>query len=115
MRPLAMQNPNVRIVATAAILFGLSLGIGGAATGCGRTLSRLGIGSQSLKAPPGAKKVINIAFHKTADATVKDVVFLMKDCTVLAREYKDVSPFEGEMRIVSHDGKPFLQDGCTPE
>ena len=85
-----------------------------ATSGCGRSLSRLGLGAQKLRAPEGARKVLNIAFHKSGEETVKDVVFLMNDCTVVAREYKDISPFEGEMRVVSHDGKPFIQDGCVP-
>jgi hypothetical protein len=82
--------------------------------GCGRSLSRLGMGAQKLRAPKDARKVLNIAFHKSGEETVKDVVFLMNDCTVVAREYKDISPFEGEMRVVSHNGEPFTQDGCVP-
>jgi hypothetical protein len=91
---------------------GVALGVAGA--GCGRTLSRLGLGAQKLRAPKGAQQVLSVAFHKDADATIKDVVFLMDDCTVVAREYRDVSPFEGEVRIVSDDGSPFHQAGCVP-
>ena len=99
-------------ITAVAVVFGLAFGL--SASGCGRALSRLGIGAQNLKAPKGAQRVLGIAFHKSADATIKDVVFVMNDCTVVAREYKDISPFEGEVRIVSHDGRPFMQSGCTP-
>ena len=86
-----------------------------AAPGCGRTLSRWGIGAQKLRAPEGAQQILSVAFHKAGESTIKDVVFVMDDCTVVAREYKDISPFEGEMRIVSHDGSDFVQAGCTPK
>jgi len=112
---LTSPNANGRWYATAAIIIGLTLALSGTMFGCGRTLSRFGLGSQSIKAPKDAQKIINIGFHKTQDGTVKDVVFLMNDCTVMAREYKDVSPFEGELRVVSHDGSPFKQAGCTPK
>jgi len=106
-------NPRSAALAGAA---GLGLGLLLSATpGCGRTLSRLGLGSQKLKAPPGAKQVLGISFHPSEDGTVKDVVFVMSDCTVVAREYKDISPFEGELRILRHDGEPFRQAGCVPE
>ena len=85
-----------------------------AGPGCGRTLSRWGIGSQKLKAPEGAQQVLGIAFHETGESTVKDVVFVMDDCSVIAREYKDISPFEGELEILAHDGSVFRQAGCTP-
>lgn len=87
---------------------------GALAAGCGRSLSRMGFGAQQLRAPKGAQKVLNIAFHKSGDDTVKDVVFIMNDCSIVAREYRDVSPFEGSMVVVTHDGKPFKQAGCVP-
>ena len=45
---------------------------------------------------------------------MKDVAFVMDDCSVIAREYKDISPFEGELEILAHDGSVFRQAGCTP-
>ncbi len=82
--------------------------------GCGRTLSRWGIGEETLTAPKGTREVMSVSFHKRGEATIKDVVFLMDDCTILAQEYKDISPFEGELTFKAHDGKPFRQHGCVP-
>jgi hypothetical protein len=82
--------------------------------GCGRTLSRWGLGSQKLHAPAGAQQVLGISFHEAGTSIIKDVLFVMDDCTVLAKEYKDISPFEGQLTILTHDGNPFHQAGCVP-
>lgn len=82
--------------------------------GCGRTLSRFGLGAQSIRAPAGAQQVLGISFHAVGEATIKDVVFVMDDCSILAKEYKDISPFEGELRVLASDGKPLRQAGCVP-
>lgn len=96
------------------VVVACSVGVGLLAPACGRTLSRFGLGAQNLRAPEGAIQVLNIAFHKSGETTVKDVVFVMRDCTVVAKEYRDASPFEGQMRILTNDGKPFKQAGCVP-
>lgn len=91
-----------------------ALVVGTALPGCGRTLSRWGLGAQRLHASQGAQAVLGMSFHQEGTSTIKDVVFVMDDCTVVAKEYKDISPFEGKLEILSHDGKPFHQAGCVP-
>lgn len=91
-----------------------ALVVGTALPGCGRTLSRWGLGAQRLHAPQGAQAVLGMSFHQEGTSTIKDVVFVMDDCTVVAKEYKDISPFEGKLEILDHDGKPFHQAGCVP-
>ncbi len=98
------------VLLAVATFAGLALG----SSGCGRTLSRWGLGSQKLRAPEGAQQVLGISFHEAGTSTIKDIVFVMDDCTVIAKEYKDVSPFEGKLEILDHDGKPFRQAGCVP-
>ncbi len=92
----------------------LTLASAGLLSGCGRTLSRWGLGAQRVHAPAGAQQVLGISFHEVGTSTIKDITFVMDDCTVLAKEYKDISPFEGELTILDHDGKPFHQAGCIP-
>ncbi|MFN7952779.1 MAG: hypothetical protein U0610_13735 [bacterium] len=107
MRKLTMP---FAISLAAALVLALTLG----SSGCGRTLSRWGLGAQKLHAPDGAQQVLGISFHQEGTSTIKDVVFVMDDCTIIAREYKDISPFEGKLEILDHDGKPFRQAGCVP-
>jgi len=99
---------------TLLLAVAIALVTGATLPGCGRTLSRWGLGSQKLHAPQGAQAVLGISFHQEATSTIKDVVFVMDDCTVIAKEYKDISPFEGKLEILTHDGRPFLQAGCVP-
>ena len=105
---MTRSNRILFLAVVAALVTGATL------PGCGRTLSRWGLGAQKLHAPQGAQAVLGISFHTEATSTIKDVVFIMDDCTVVAKEYKDISPFEGKLEILDHDGKPFHQAGCVP-
>ncbi len=57
---------------------------------CGRTLSRLGIGDQSLTLPSDFKTMISVSFHKEPNGdTVKDLTYETLDGKYRSIEYTD--------------------------
>jgi hypothetical protein len=67
---------------------------------CGRTLSRLGLGDQTLKLPKDFKTMISVSFHKDSNGdTIKDMTYEAKDGTIRSLEYKDKPwQLEGSLR-----------------
>ena len=84
---------------------------------CGRDASRYGFGKgERLEAPKGAQAVLSVSLHKSSDGdTIKDIAFLMNNCTVVVQEYIDRSPFGGRLRIMDADGNALTQVGCVPQ
>lgn len=68
-------------------------------SGCGRTLSRLGLGDYKLSLPKDFKTMISVSFHKDANGdTVKDVTYENSEGEIRSIEYRD-SPFQLEGSI----------------
>lgn len=57
---------------------------------CGRTLSRIGLGDQTLKLPKDFKKMISVSFHKRTNGdTVKDMTYQTLNGDYRSVEYTD--------------------------
>ena len=58
--------------------------------GCGRTLSRLGLGEQALTLPKNFQTMISVSFHREANGdTVKDMTYEATDGSIHSVEYRD--------------------------
>lgn len=58
--------------------------------GCGRTLSRLGLGDEKLNLPKDFKAMVSVSFHKETNGdTVKDMTYETIDGKFRSVEYKD--------------------------
>lgn len=57
----------------------------------GRSLSRATMGAVATKyqVPDGAIDVISISFSENKGTTAKNIAYLMEDCTIIVREYRD--------------------------
>ncbi|MBK8395775.1 MAG: hypothetical protein IPL26_11135 [Leptospiraceae bacterium] len=58
--------------------------------GCGRTLSRLGLGDEKLTLPKDFKSMISVSLHKESNGdTVKDLTYETLDGKYKSVEYRD--------------------------
>ncbi|MEM7183279.1 MAG: hypothetical protein AAF518_20370 [Spirochaetota bacterium] len=57
---------------------------------CGRSLSRVGLGDQTLDLPKDFEEMISVSFHKDRNGdTVKDMTYKATDGNYRSVEYKD--------------------------
>ena len=57
---------------------------------CGRTLSRLGLGDQTLNLPDDFKAMVSVGFHKEKNGdTVKDLTYETQNGDFRSIEYRD--------------------------
>lgn len=70
------------------------------AYGCGRALSRLGLGDQVLTLPKDYQSIVSVSFHKDENGdTVKDLTYISNDGTIHSVEYRDKPwQLEGSIR-----------------
>ncbi|MCB1157362.1 MAG: hypothetical protein H7A25_19800 [Leptospiraceae bacterium] len=74
--------------------------------GCGRTLSRFGLGDQKLKLPKDFKKMLSVSFHKVGNDTVKDVTYESTDGIIRSIEYTDKPwKLEGSIQWIKPDSE----------
>ncbi len=58
--------------------------------GCGRTLSRLGLGDEKLNLPKDFKAMVSVSLHKENNGdTVKDLTYETTDGKYRSVEYRD--------------------------
>jgi len=58
--------------------------------GCGRTLSRFGLGDQTLNLPKNFQSMVSVSFHTGKDGkTVKDLTYISNSGEIRSVEYKD--------------------------
>ncbi|HRG46891.1 MAG: hypothetical protein KBF99_18505 [Leptospiraceae bacterium] len=59
-------------------------------SGCGRTLSRLGLGDQKLNLPKDFKSMVSVSLHKDSTGdTVKDLTYETLEGKFRSVEYRD--------------------------
>lgn len=70
--------------------------------GCGRTLSRLGLGDQEIKLPDDFQQAISISMHRISGSeTVKDLTYINDKGEIRSIEYRDKPwALEGSIRWV---------------
>lgn len=68
----------------------LSLFLLASTAGCGRTLSRLGLGDEKLNLPKDFKSMISVSLHKESNGdTVKDLTYETLEGKFRSVEYRD--------------------------
>jgi hypothetical protein len=59
-------------------------------SGCGRTLSRLGLGDEKLNLPKDFKSMVSVSLHKESNGdTVKDLTYETTEGKYRSVEYRD--------------------------